>query len=226
MMAQDTLLNDWHRDLTEETVAVDDTWDSRYFVPLDGIERLVTEQRIEAITGQSVNEAFGLSLKVIAILLEIGQHTKINQWLNAGLRDSHLPVEHDREINALVPVDREGNDEAFRPCPDEMWLYSSFIKNQWDFLAPVFKSGNLEITKVGAACPLPIMNPAVTSNTETPGSNIDQASEESDQGAFGIVDKVTIHYAHVDPRLVGSSQALVSRSSHANYSRKRERRHS
>ena len=189
-------------------------WDGRDFVPKDEIKRLITKGRIESISAVRPHNAFDISLKVIAILLCIGELKALDTWLSEGFTDDCLPVEYDENEKVFVKKISEEEKKTFKPFSERPWICKKFVRQQWDFLAPVFSEGDLKLTKADKSCPLPIIWRDTKRDDESRDAKTDDKSPElhksHDQGTFGVVDKIQIHHAHLEPHPVSSIRSPFS----------------
>jgi hypothetical protein len=176
------------------------------FVPENKIEELFTKARIKSISTILPDNAFNTSLKVIAILLSMGEVKILDNWPSEGLTDADLPVEYDEKEKVFVKRISEKLTKKFNPFSMRPSICNTFVEKQWEFLAPVFDEGDLKLTKVDESCPLPVIWPDRTKRDDKSS----ELQETYDQGAFGDVNKIKIHHAHLKPCVVSSIRALFS----------------
>jgi hypothetical protein len=182
------------------TARKESPWESREFVPEDKIAELFTKTRVETISIVRPDNAFETSLKVIAILLCMGEVSALSDnWLSEGLTDDHLPVEYDENNGVFVKKGSGRSKKSFKPFSTRLSICKTFVKKQWEFLAPVFDQAKLKLIKVDESCPLPI----VWRDYPKRDDKSSDVHNPYGQGAFGDVYKIKIHHAHLKPCTVG-----------------------
>jgi len=70
----------------------------------------------------------------------------------------------------------------------------------------VFDERDLKFTRVDESCPLPIIWPDLKNNDDKSS----KVQETYDQGAFGDINKIKSHHAHLKPCVVSVIPTLFS----------------
>jgi hypothetical protein len=166
----------------------------------------LTKARIKSICTILPDNAFDSSLKVIAILLSMGEVKALEGWLGEGLIDDDLPVEFDEKEEVFVKRISEKLKKKFKSFSRRPFICNTFVKKQWEFLAPVFDERDLKLTRVDESCPLPIIWPDSIKRED----NSSEPEGTYDQCAFANVKKIKIHHAHLKPCVVSSIRTLFS----------------
>jgi len=182
----------------------------RYFVPIDEFEKLVTFDAIltelefcrsdvsendENVSKEFVETVFRSCRKLFAILDFIGKANSIRDFLKEGIRDEHLPflLHSTKNKNGAFRLFSETRDskEAF-DCTENWDRVSveTLFKDQWSFLAPVFKR---TLDTDGAPV---IEHYVLHSNSVLPFVDDMEHSDQRHEGGFSTVWEVKIHPAH------------------------------
>ncbi|KAL1612962.1 hypothetical protein SLS60_001193 [Paraconiothyrium brasiliense] len=139
------------------------------FLPLDVLEKEITEDNVRSVLSKGVVVKAALSTKsliralprtveerarkVFAILLGVGEPDAIKKLLAEGLTDERLPVHLDKDGRTLVS--RDGT--VFRSLAsirEERIVH--FVERQWTVLAPSLDASGQHI-EINRRCPLPFV---------------------------------------------------------------------
>ncbi|RSL48486.1 hypothetical protein CEP54_012923 [Fusarium duplospermum] len=142
--------------------------DPRGFVPLDALDKLLTEEAIKSeliragvanITPHLLRYVLEHAKKIFAILVMTGNVELIERVLLDGLEDVHLPIEIDRGI--ARPYDHDSDNlstnKRWTIFQDQTLESMVFCEYQWRFLAPVFTEHGYKYF-LHMECPLPFVD--------------------------------------------------------------------
>jgi hypothetical protein len=166
--------------------------DNCEFVPLDYLERIINKENIKIALGikdgactnctnarrrsDLPDRITSEAKKTFGALVLMGKADKIEDLLNEGLTDDHLPLSRDPEYEAILSRD---GATSFPFDGLGRQTITEFIKRkQWLFLAPILGT-NGELIEINYECALPFTD-----------------SEVEGHGAAGIVHRAKIYEGH------------------------------
>jgi serine/threonine protein kinase len=163
-------------------------WGTHWFIPVDAIDRILTEQAIHEELDRSTDlSAWDISLtshkiweharKIFAILMSIGKGSLVSSFLNEGITDANLPINipkgSSQQKEWITPIKSFGSWSS-RELDD-------FRRVQWYFLSPIFTNARTQHYELDDNCVMPF---------------IKDTEHEAQSGGFGDVWEVVIHPAH------------------------------